>query len=138
MFFLNKYSFTALRQRLSFKLFVIVFVSSLLVTLLFTGIHLIFQYRKGIAQIGRNVDFVEESYLPSIANSLYFLDENQLSLQLKGVLQLPGIEYCEIQEKSGERAFKLSEGNPKSRKDIIRVMFLKHKTRKAELLNVGI
>ncbi len=75
MFFLKKYSFTELRHRLSLKLFVLVFVSSLLVTLLFTGIHLIFQYRKGIAQIGRNVDFVEESYLPSIANSLYFLDE---------------------------------------------------------------
>ena len=137
MICLEKYSFTKLRHRLSIKLFVIIFVSSLLVTLLFTGIHLIIQYRQGIIQIGSNVDLVEESYLPSIANSLYMLDENQLSLQLKGALQHRGIEYCEVQEKSGQRLFKVSEGNPKSSRDLVRVVPLKHRTAKGEWLTVG-
>ena len=109
-----------IKKRLSLTLFIYVLITSLFVTALSTAVQLVWTFRNEVAQIKYNVEFVEESYLPSIANSLFIFDEDQLLIQLKGVLQLPGIEYCEVYEEIEASAFKVFVGNPEGRKDLVR------------------
>jgi len=126
-----------MKQRLSLTLFIYVLIASLFFTALSTVFQLILTYREEVAQIKRNVDFVEESYLPSIANSLFILDEDQLLIQLKGVLQLPGIEYCEVNEEAEAGVFKVYVGNPEGRKDLIQTFPLQYQTRGQRPSTIG-
>ncbi len=138
MGFRGKFSFVKLKQRLSFKFFLSVMAFSVLLTFLSTALQLFLQSRTDTAIIKRNVEFVGESYLPSIAGSLFELDENQLRPLLKGVLQLQGVVYCEVVEESQRRSYRISEGNSTSRKDIVREFPLDYQDRGGKWVSMGI
>jgi PAS domain S-box-containing protein len=113
----------SLRSRLSLRLLVYVVICSLFFTLLSSAFQLYLGYKADILEIHKNIQFIEDSYLPSIANSVYILDEEQLKLQLKGVLQLHDIIYIEISETTdAKNALVLHLGDPKSSRDIVRVL----------------
>jgi PAS domain S-box-containing protein len=135
----NLSDFSNLRHRLTFRVFLTVVLCSTLFVGLSIGLQLWLSYRNETAQIKDNVKFIERSYLPSIADSLYKLDEPLLRLLLRGALQLQGIEYCQVSEKMGEKGYTVSEGNPtKGRKDIVREFALQYETRKGERFDIGV
>ena len=97
-----------------------------------------FTFQAEIAQTEENIEFVGSSYLPSISDSLYKLDESQLRLLLRGVLQLQGIDYCEVFYSIGGERLNIVEGNPESPKKIVRELPIRYQNRKGELKDIGV
>ncbi|MBI5550823.1 MAG: response regulator [Desulfobacterales bacterium] len=95
---------------LSHKFFILVLITSLVALFVSTLVYYHHGYRTGINRIQQNVQFINESYLPSVAASLYAFDETQLQLLLKSMLKLEGIARCELTEELSSRKLKLSEG----------------------------
>ncbi len=98
-------------DNLSRKFFVLVLISSLVALVISALVYYHDGYRTGIKRINQNVQFIQDSYLPSVAASLYAFDETQLQLLLKSMLKLEGIAHCEVTEELSSRQLKLSEGN---------------------------
>ncbi|MBU8910598.1 MAG: PAS domain-containing protein, partial [Desulfobacterales bacterium] len=95
-------------------------------------------YRKDLAAVQENIQFIESSYLQALAVSAYDMDEEQLKLQLQGILQLQDIEYLEIIEPraAGEVTI-AAQGNPDSRKDILHEFSLEYSHSPAQTLKAG-
>lgn len=66
-------------------------------TIASTGVQLYLKYKNHIEDIQNNLQFIAESYLAPISDSIWDFDESNVQLQLEGILQLPGIKYCSIQ-----------------------------------------
>jgi PAS domain S-box-containing protein len=87
-----------LRGGIGFRLLAAVLLFSSLVTLTLTGLQLYLDYDHEVGVIETRLDEIGRSYLASLAESLWALDQNQLQLQLDGILRLPGIRAAEIRE----------------------------------------
>lgn len=133
----SRVSLMNIRHRLTFK----VFLTALLCSTIFVGLSSILQvwlnFQAEKANIKEHLSFIEKSYLPSIAGSVYNLDEPQIRLLLQGVLQLKGIEYSEVFYNFGEENLNITEGIPKGFGNIVHEYPIRHQTRKGELINVG-
>jgi len=97
-------------QRLSRRFFLLVLFFSLVALLVSTALTFWFGYRKGIERIETNVQFIRESYVPVVATSLFRVDEDQLSLLLKGMNKLEGVVYSRVLDQTGTGRLELSEG----------------------------
>jgi diguanylate cyclase (GGDEF)-like protein len=80
------------------RLLGLILLFSSVVTLLATGLQLYFDYRRDVDAIESRLDQVEQSYLDSLAGSLWNLDVAQLRLQLEGMLRLPDMQALEVDE----------------------------------------
>src|SRR6185437_7474802 len=81
----------SLRSGIGFRLLAAVLLFSSLVTLTLTALQLYLDYDHEVGVIETRLDEIGRSYLASLGESLWALDENQLQLQLNGILRLPGI-----------------------------------------------
>ena len=136
MTLLKKYSWANLKKRLSTKFFLIVFGCSMVSVFLSIILQMFLEYRTDVNRIINNVSFIKESYLSSIEDSVYKIDEAQVKLQLKGILQLQGVEYCDVVEKKG-MSNKIFEGDPESRKDLVREFPLTYQNARGEEVSIG-
>lgn len=75
-----------------------VLLFSSIVTLTLTAVQLYLDYDREVSVIETRLDEIGRSYLGSIGESLWNLDQNQLELQLNGILRLPDIRAAEISE----------------------------------------
>lgn len=73
----------------------IVLISSCF-TLISTAIQLVLDYNSDINRIEQQFDNIESSYLKAITLSVWSLDDSQIVTQLRGLQQLPDIEYVAI------------------------------------------
>jgi PAS domain S-box-containing protein len=80
------------------RLLAAVLLFSSIVTLTLTVFELYLDYDRGVGVIETRLDEIGRSYLGSISESLWNLDQNQLELQLRGILRLPDIQAAEISE----------------------------------------
>ncbi len=80
------------------RLLASVLLFSSIVTLALTLLQLYLDYRHDVGIIESRLDEIEQSYLGSLGESLWNLDQNQLELQLQGILRLPDISAAEIRE----------------------------------------
>lgn len=87
-----------LRSGIGFRLLAAVLLFSSLVTLTLTALQLYLDYDHEVGVIETRLDEIGRSYLASLAESLWALDQNQLQLQLNGIQRLPGIRAVEIRE----------------------------------------
>ena len=87
-----------LRSGIGFRLLAAVLLFSSVVTLTLTGLQLYLDYDHEVGVIETRLDEIGRSYLASLGESLWALDQNQLRLQLNGILRLPGIRAVEISE----------------------------------------
>lgn len=87
-----------LRSGIGFRLLAAVLLFSSLVTLTLTALQLYLDYDHEVGVIETRLDEIGRSYLASLGESLWALDQNQLQLQLNGILRLPGIRAVEIRE----------------------------------------
>jgi PAS domain S-box-containing protein len=78
------------------KLIVALVLFSSLITAVITAIELYARYRQDLGQIDRSLTFIGQSYLPSLTDSVWVADNEQVQTQLDGLLRLPDIEYIGI------------------------------------------
>jgi PAS domain S-box-containing protein len=94
-------------------------------------------YRRDLNSIKTNMEFIEASYIPAIAASLFSMDEKQIETLLQGALRLPDIEHIAVSEHMGETEFRISQGNPDAKKDIVHVHPLEHRLSSGETIPGG-
>ena len=71
-------------------------VALVLFSSVITAIELYSDYRRDLGQIDRSIEFIGKSYLPSLTDSVWVSDREQVQTQLDGLLRLPDIEYIGI------------------------------------------
>ncbi|HUI14765.1 MAG TPA: PAS domain S-box protein, partial [Xanthobacteraceae bacterium] len=68
------------------------------ITLILTAAQLYIEYRNEVSAIESRFNRIGGSYVDTLAESLWALDEKQLRLQLDGILRLPDIRAVEVRE----------------------------------------
>src|SRR3954447_16599318 len=86
------------RGGIGLRLVAAVLLFSSIVTVTLTGLQLYLDYDREVRDIETRLDEIGRSYFGSIGESLWNLDQNQLELQLNGILRLPDIQAVEISE----------------------------------------
>jgi PAS domain S-box-containing protein len=86
------------RDSIGFRLLAAVLLFSSVVTLVLTAMQLYLDYDREVSVIEVRLDEIGRSSLGSLGESLWNLDQNQLKLQLDGILRLPDIRAAEIRE----------------------------------------
>ncbi|MDP6656224.1 MAG: histidine kinase dimerization/phosphoacceptor domain -containing protein [SAR324 cluster bacterium] len=89
------------RQTISSRLIIFILLASSLITLLGTAYQLYTDYRRDVGLIEERMIQIQSSYLRGIVNSLWMTDLRQAEVLLEGVVQLPDMEYIEIQSPEG-------------------------------------
>ncbi|WP_456622774.1 ATP-binding protein [Bradyrhizobium sp. P5_C12] len=80
------------------RLLAAVLLFSSLVTLTLTALQLYLDYDREVGVIETRLDEIGRSTTDSLGESLWNLDQNQLKLQLDGILRLPDIRAAEVRE----------------------------------------
>lgn len=88
----------SLERSIGVRLLVRVLLFSSAITLILTLFQLYMDYRHDVDVIEGRLAEIEQSYLDSIGDSLWKLDEQQLLLQLEGILRLPDVRAVEVRE----------------------------------------
>src|ERR1700741_856239 len=83
---------------LTVRLLVRVLLFSACVTLILTVVQLYLEYRNEVSALELRLDQISKTNLDSLAERLWALDENQLRLQLTGILRLPDMRAVEVLE----------------------------------------
>jgi len=86
------------RSGIGLRLLAGVLLFSSAVTLALTALQLYLEYEREVGVIESRLDEIGRSYPDSLGESLWNLDQNQLELQLKGILSLPDVQSVEIRE----------------------------------------
>ncbi|SEO48945.1 putative bifunctional diguanylate cyclase/phosphodiesterase [Aquisalimonas asiatica] len=94
-------------RRLSVKLVIAIVLLSSMVTLVVTSIQVLIEYRRDVHGLEQGLSDARSSFSRSLGASLWALDESQLTLQLRGLHQLPHVDRVEL---TGDMA--LSVGEP--------------------------
>jgi PAS domain S-box-containing protein len=90
--------FGGFRSGIGLRLLAGVLLFSSAVTLALTALQLYLEYQREVGVIESRLDEIGRSYPGSLGESLWSLDQNQLELQLKGILSLPDVQSVEIRE----------------------------------------
>ena len=98
-------------RRLSMRLLAVIGGCSLLCILLAIAFQLTAEYRRDLAGIESRLQFIESSYVPALTAGAYQMDEEQIRLQLRGVLQLQDIVYARVREQLNTKAYDITEGD---------------------------
>ena len=80
------------------RLLINVLLFSACVTLILTVVQLYLEYRNEVSALELRLDQISKTNLDSLAERLWALDENQLRLQLTGILRLPDMRAVEVLE----------------------------------------
>lgn len=83
---------------LTVRLLINVLLFSACVTLILTVVQLCLEYRNEVSALELRLNQISKTNLDSLAERLWALDENQLRLQLTGILRLPDMRAVEVLE----------------------------------------
>ncbi len=122
-------------RRLAMRLLVYVGCCSLLFILLAIALQLYTEYQRDLAGIETRLRFIESSYVPALTASAYQLDEAQIRLQLRGVLQLQDIVYAQVREELNTQTYGVAEGDPEASGTLMREFPLQYQAQ--QLVPVG-
>lgn len=78
------------------RLIVALVLFSSVITAAITAIELYAEYRRDLGEIDRSMTFIGQSYLPSLTDSVWVADHEQVQAQIDGLRRLPDIEYLGI------------------------------------------
>ncbi len=115
-------------HRLSLRLMLAIVGSSLLCLLLSVAIQLIVQYRQNVRDIHSCLDGIAQSYVPALASSAYQIDEKQIRVELRGLLQLQDLVHAEVREQLNEQILIVAEGDAEVNTPIVRQYPLVYQT----------
>ncbi|VAX17204.1 diguanylate cyclase/phosphodiesterase (GGDEF & EAL domains) with PAS/PAC sensor(s), partial [hydrothermal vent metagenome] len=124
--------FAGARYGLGRKLIIYILLFSSFVTLIGTSLQLYVDYVKDKRLLDERMSQIENSYLETLTNAMWISNKNLLSIQLKGILQLPDIEYVDIRA-DGEALISL--GKPQTENFVSRnfPMLYEYKGKKINL-----
>ncbi|MCE0558340.1 MULTISPECIES: ATP-binding protein [unclassified Motilimonas] len=109
------------QNSLSFRLLSYILLCSSVLAVVITIVQLLWDYRKDVGQIENSITQIEASFLQPIAASLWNLDEEQVQVQVEGIMNLPNMQYVLIKEILGSSEVPLIEkGMLKQKFDISR------------------
>jgi len=98
------------------------------ITVILTAIQLCVEYRRDISAVESRFNGIGDSYVDSLAESLWSLDEKQLRVQLEGILRLPDIRVVEVREAgTAERPLFVRLSRDSGKSDLVRDYPLRHK-----------
>ncbi len=75
-----------------------VFLASIIITIFTSGIYLYSELKADIKNIEKQLEEVEDLYMPSISTRLWVSDIDALKLDLEGLLKLQSVEYLALSE----------------------------------------
>ncbi|THB75650.1 MAG: response regulator [Desulfobacteraceae bacterium] len=110
-------------------LLLLTIVTITLITIVSSGVQLYLDYQKRIKGVESNLQFIAKSYLSPIIDSLWDFDESNVRMQLRGMLMVPGVKFCSIQDEEGIIGLSIEEGDSESKKDLVRTFPLTHENR---------
>ncbi len=87
---------------LAYRLLFCILLCSSFFTLLSTAFQLYSDYRNDVGFIEERMEEIGGSHVPGLSNSLWHYDDQLTEALLNGILQLPDIQYLEIQTETGE------------------------------------
>ncbi len=85
---------------LSARLLAYVVIVSTALSICTAIIQLFVEYRIDIGEIEDTFSIIQETYVPAIASSHFFLDTGQTNILLEGITLLPDIDYVELDDDS--------------------------------------
>ena len=88
----------SLRSPLARRLIVAIVLFSLAITLLLTVMQLYSQYHRDMRGIEAELQQIEHVHLKALTQSLWATNENELRLQLEGIVYVPDFEYVAVHE----------------------------------------
>lgn len=88
----------SLKTSISRKILAGVLTISTAFTVLITCMQVVFDYHILMDETERQIDIVRDSYLEGITQSFWDLNEEQIAAQYKGILNIPGITYLEVND----------------------------------------
>jgi len=91
------------RHPLAYRLLFYILICSSTFALLATALQVYIEYRQDVSLIDTRIFQIQDTYLETLASSLWGLNQEQLNLQMQGILRLPDIEYLEIVTEDGTR-----------------------------------
>ncbi|NRF68051.1 EAL domain-containing protein [Aquincola sp. S2] len=91
-----------MQNRLGLRLFLLVIVASAVLALGSTAFQLYREYRRDAQAIDAQLDQVRLSALDSLAASLWYFNDQQLRLQLAGLLRTRDVQFVEVRPSDGE------------------------------------
>ncbi|MGY3924886.1 PAS domain S-box protein [Aeromonas jandaei] len=89
------------RNGLSYRLLSYILVCSTVLAMVITALQLAWDYRKDVAVIEDSIGQIEASFLQPIAASLWNLDEEQVKVQIEGIMNLPNMQFVMVKEMLG-------------------------------------
>ncbi|TQF36705.1 ATPase [Bradyrhizobium sp. UNPF46] len=109
------------RSGVGLRLLAAVLLFSSVVTLTLTALQLYLDYDREVGLIETRLDEIGRSTTGSLGESLWNLDQNQLKLQLDGILRLPDIRAAEVREIADRRnPIRMAVGEPGTRSIVTR------------------
>ena len=83
-----------MRTRIARKFIFYIILFSSAITLVTTAIQLYGEYRQDLGQIRQSLSLIETGYVNSLTQAVWLADRAQIQLILKGIIELPDIEYA--------------------------------------------
>ncbi|MCE9952311.1 ATP-binding protein [Aeromonas allosaccharophila] len=109
------------RNGLSYRLLSYILVCSTVLAMIITVLQLAWDYRKDVAVIEDSIGQIEASFLQPIAASLWNLDEEQVKVQIEGIMNLPNMQFVMVKEMLGNSEVPLlTQGTERESYDISR------------------
>ncbi len=100
---MNRNRFSKFRRGINFRLLISIVAFSLVVIFVSAAIRLRHMYQDHINNITSQTEYIKKSYLPSLNNSLWMVDHEQVQIQLDGMLRLPYMQYVAVFTGDGKR-----------------------------------
>ncbi len=88
-------------HRVAFRIAGLTLLLSAVFAVLATGVELVTDYNRDVAQIEQRLSDIRKTDLPSVVASVWAFDEHQLQVQLQGIEQLPDIAYVQLTDPYG-------------------------------------
>jgi signal transduction histidine kinase/CheY-like chemotaxis protein len=98
------------RSRIGRRLLLSILAFSTLVTLAITAFDLYLDYRVGRAAIDKELTSIQTGYAASLGESLWDLDKDQITVQVRGIAALTDIGYVEVRNTAGPTALVVAAG----------------------------
>jgi two-component system, OmpR family, sensor histidine kinase TorS len=101
---------------LGYRMMLYVLVCSLLFVVLSTAIQAVIEYRREMRVIEQRIELIRNVYLGSLAKSIWDVDQEQLRLQMRGILDFPDISALTLEDGDTGESLVLRAGqNPPRR-----------------------
>lgn len=98
-----------IKNSLSTRLLSYILLCSSALAIVITLIQLMYDFQQDVNKIEANIEQIESSFLQPMAASLWNLDEEQIQIQVEGIMNLSDMQYVLIHEVLGDKKVPLIE-----------------------------